>query len=184
MKLPIDYETTSLENQINILWNKHIIAIIVEYCDLAIKRNLSEQEADRIAEIINLAEDDGCLEFWINEADHFLDHELNLLTEKTIYQVTIEEQKIKFFRHLNDIIERYKNEEFAELLKDTFEDKNGGSEVQLHLKEHGFYPGPIDGFFGPRTQAAIMSFQKSRNLDVNGKVDEATQLELGCGLQK
>jgi uncharacterized protein (TIGR02594 family) len=37
-------------------------------------------------------------------------------------------------------------------------------EIQRHLKRHGFDPGPIDGYSGPRTSAAIIAFKRSVNL--------------------
>ncbi len=36
----------------------------------------------------------------------------------------------------------------------------------------GYKPGPIDGFIGPRTRAALISFQRQRGLPVNGRMDE------------
>ena len=57
-----------------------------------------------------------------------------------------------------------------------------GSEVtalQQALKTHGFDPGSIDGDFGPGTEAAVIAFQKSENLDPDGKVGPATSMALG-----
>jgi peptidoglycan hydrolase-like protein with peptidoglycan-binding domain len=36
----------------------------------------------------------------------------------------------------------------------------------------GFNPGPIDGFVGPRTRAALIAFQRKRSLPVTGRMDE------------
>ncbi|HHT85102.1 MAG: N-acetylmuramoyl-L-alanine amidase [Bacillota bacterium] len=46
----------------------------------------------------------------------------------------------------------------------------GDSVAQLQelLVNAGFDPGPVDGIFGPRTQAATMSFQRSAGLVVDG----------------
>lgn len=52
-------------------------------------------------------------------------------------------------------------------------------DVQVKLQERGFNPGPIDGLMGPKTRAALREFQRSRNLQVTGSLDEATQRELG-----
>jgi spore coat assembly protein SafA len=46
--------------------------------------------------------------------------------------------------------------------------------LQARLKSLGFDPGPIDGIFGPRTEAAVKSYQQSRGLPPTGIVDEMT----------
>ena len=61
----------------------------------------------------------------------------------------------------------------------------GASVVELQnlLLAHGFSPGPIDGIFGSQTQAAVMNFQRSRNLAIDGIVGVQTWTALGvnCG---
>ncbi|MBI5157751.1 MAG: peptidoglycan-binding protein [Acidimicrobiia bacterium] len=52
-------------------------------------------------------------------------------------------------------------------------------ELQTLLTNQGFNPGPIDGKFGPRTEAAVRSFQTARSLPVTGVVDTATWTALG-----
>lgn len=52
-----------------------------------------------------------------------------------------------------------------------------GSDVvllQTKLSQLGFNPGPIDGIFGYKTQAAVMKFQASRGLVVDGIVGPRT----------
>ena len=52
-----------------------------------------------------------------------------------------------------------------------------GSEVrylQTSLTKLGYNPGPIDGIFGPKTDAAVRSFQKSKGLVVDGIVGKNT----------
>lgn len=55
--------------------------------------------------------------------------------------------------------------------------------LQQLLRNAGFDPGPIDGIFGPRTQAAVVAFQRSRNLTPDGIVGVNTWTALGvnCG---
>ncbi|MEL7034199.1 MAG: peptidoglycan-binding protein [Cyanobacteria bacterium J06592_8] len=46
--------------------------------------------------------------------------------------------------------------------------------LQTRLQVKGYNPGPIDGVFGGRTQAAVIAYQKAKNLKVSGVVDEMT----------
>jgi N-acetylmuramoyl-L-alanine amidase len=52
---------------------------------------------------------------------------------------------------------------------------------QTLVRFAGFNPGPIDGIFGPRTQAALLAFQRSvRELEITGVVDTETWVALGA----
>jgi len=50
--------------------------------------------------------------------------------------------------------------------------------VQRALIERGFNPGPLDGKMGTQTRNAIMAFQKSRGLKVDGIVGPLTSAAL------
>lgn len=52
-------------------------------------------------------------------------------------------------------------------------------ELQMLLTNQGFNPGPIDGIFGSRTQAAVISFQASKGLSPDGIVGPKTWAALG-----
>ena len=52
------------------------------------------------------------------------------------------------------------------------------SGVQGRLFNLGFSPGPIDGFWGPQTAAAVRDFQEARGLRRTGKIDDATKAAL------
>jgi len=52
--------------------------------------------------------------------------------------------------------------------------------VQVGLKAHGFDPGPVDGLAGPLTRTALASFQRTRKLPVDGKLDRKTRRALGA----
>ena len=50
--------------------------------------------------------------------------------------------------------------------------------LQVALRAHGLYLGPIDGLAGPKTSAAVHTFQRKRGLPV-GVADTRTRLALG-----
>lgn len=43
-------------------------------------------------------------------------------------------------------------------------------DAQRALRDLGHQPGPIDGVVGPRTQAALMSYQRSEGLPITGRL--------------
>ncbi|NJK36335.1 MAG: peptidoglycan-binding protein [Oscillatoriales cyanobacterium SM2_3_0] len=56
-----------------------------------------------------------------------------------------------------------------------------GSQVrtlQTRLEVQGYEPGPVDGIFGPRTEAAVVAYQEARGMDPDGVVDERTWIAL------
>ncbi|MEA5467192.1 peptidoglycan-binding domain-containing protein [Leptothoe sp. PORK10 BA2] len=180
----VDYKEQSKQAQHEMLWNATTLKQVREYCAIASQRRLSEQDADRLAEIIRLAEADSCLELWINEADHFLDHELGLRIGRTIHPIETESQKTDLLEHLNFWTQKSEDtetsDEAAELLEEIHEFLTSGNRnVQENLKKHGFDPGPIDGVVGPRTQEAILRFQRAHNLYETGTLDSETRFALG-----
>ena len=50
--------------------------------------------------------------------------------------------------------------------------------VQVRLRHLGFRPGPVDGRFGPRTEHAVVAFQRTRHLRVDGIVGPVTERAL------
>jgi peptidoglycan hydrolase-like protein with peptidoglycan-binding domain len=73
-----------------------------------------------------------------------------------------------------------KAEDKAERAKDKMAMKADGDvrQAQMALKEKGQDPGPIDGIMGPRTSAAVRSFQKAENLKDTGQLDADTKTRL------
>ncbi|GET42421.1 hypothetical protein [Microseira wollei] len=59
----------------------NVMKLALEYAKLAALPNPSEQEADRLGEILALASDCEILSFWIVEVDRVLGHHLDLLDE-------------------------------------------------------------------------------------------------------
>ena len=51
--------------------------------------------------------------------------------------------------------------------------------AQARLARLGYYPGPVDGAFGPMTSQAIRSFQIDYGLPVTGRLDYRTRESLG-----
>lgn len=60
-----------------------MIHIVREYAKLSVLDRLTEQEAERLGEILETSTSDGILGFWIDEVDHFVGHYLKLLDEKS-----------------------------------------------------------------------------------------------------
>lgn len=53
------------------------------------------------------------------------------------------------------------------------------AKAQEKLKNAGVYLGKVDGDAGPKTQAALITWQQSRGLPVTGRLDAETQASLG-----
>jgi peptidoglycan hydrolase-like protein with peptidoglycan-binding domain len=51
-------------------------------------------------------------------------------------------------------------------------------QLQEALKEAGHDPGPIDGEFGPATEAAVRAFQQEKEIAVDGVVGAVTWLNI------
>lgn len=112
--------------------------VVREYCALSVKPMLTETEADRMDEILAQAEQEPTLNLLLDEADHLVAHELNLIDPVFIVQ----QQK-----KLADVLQR-------ELPKADYS-LNKTAEIQAVLKKEGLYTGAIDGVCGPRTEEAI-----------------------------
>jgi spore cortex-lytic enzyme len=54
--------------------------------------------------------------------------------------------------------------------------------VQTVLKKWGYYTGAVDGVFGPKTRAAVISFQKKNGLTADGIVGSRTEAAMGLNL--
>lgn len=54
-------------------------------------------------------------------------------------------------------------------------------DIQMALRDQGIDPGPIDGFFGGMTDAAVRAFQLREGLTPDGIVGPETARYLGLG---
>jgi len=53
--------------------------------------------------------------------------------------------------------------------------------LQVALRAHGFYLGPIDGIYGPMSARALHRFQRRAGLDVEGRVGVSARSRPRCG---
>ncbi|MFB2838458.1 peptidoglycan-binding domain-containing protein [Floridanema evergladense] len=140
---------------------------VLEYCRLASRSTLSEPEADRMAEILELALSDSFLDFLINEADHFLAHHLDLIDKSFIKneQAKLEVKLLEFL-----ISPSNEGSDTSLVWDQDLSDGiyNLSKRLQQELKQEGFDPGPIDGVYGPRTQEALKKFNHAKKLDSKG----------------
>lgn len=60
--------------------------------------------------------------------------------------------------------------------------KPSKKQIQLALKNTGYYDGSIDGKIGPRTKEAIREFQRNHGLAADGKVGAKTWVQLSAFL--
>jgi peptidoglycan DL-endopeptidase LytF len=52
-------------------------------------------------------------------------------------------------------------------------------QAQDELRDEGYYSGSINGFMGPQMRRALRQYQRVNNLNVNGRLDQATISSLG-----
>ncbi|MEO0542022.1 MAG: peptidoglycan-binding domain-containing protein [Cyanobacteria bacterium P01_A01_bin.105] len=120
-------------------------AIVQEYCELSARTQLDEADADRIGDILALAEGDALLSLLIDEADHVLNHLFHFVDEAYVAQQQ-SALKASIDRSWLD-----------QVLLDASARMPGaqGKTLQSYLKDRGLYVGAIDGVVGPETQAAV-----------------------------
>ena len=57
-------------------------------------------------------------------------------------------------------------------------------QVQIVLKEKGFYDGPVDGVFGARMRTGLIAFQRSQGFQATGQIDSQTVTALKVNVQQ
>ena len=73
---------------------------------------------------------------------------------------------------------RAKTREAKDKVAGKMERSDDIRQAQTALKDKGHDPGPIDGIHGPRTSAALRSYQKAENIKVTGRLDSETRSHL------
>jgi peptidoglycan hydrolase-like protein with peptidoglycan-binding domain len=53
------------------------------------------------------------------------------------------------------------------------------AQVQRKLKKLGYFEGTVDGELGPRSRAAIRTYQEENGLEITGQIDRALLRSLG-----
>lgn len=72
-------------------------------------------------------------------------------------------------------ISKINNDAFGDIVR---VDDVSANQVQLALKNAGFYQGPVDGKIGTKTKEGIKAFQKANNLSADGVVGRGTWVKL------
>ncbi|MGG6239797.1 peptidoglycan-binding domain-containing protein [Nodosilinea sp. AN01ver1] len=152
----------SLTPQIPGIADADCLDLVREYCQLAARPSLSDAESQRLDQLLAMAETDGRLDFWINEADHFIDHAIGLGSATRVYASVNENLKSRL-RELLDLTHTANpGDKALELLEELDESLTEGTrQVQQQLAKRGYDPGPVDGVAGPKTQRALRNFQQS-----------------------
>lgn len=76
----------------------------------------------------------------------------------------------------HDLAIEYKQDEVARLIEEAIDQRNQEriqvTRVQFVLAKLGYRPGGIDGNLGPKTQEAILKFQRENKLEPDGRVSD------------
>ncbi|HSM83693.1 MAG TPA: hypothetical protein VLS96_18540 [Nodosilinea sp.] len=111
--------------------------LVREYCRLATRPTLNDAESQRLDDLLSLAEQDGRLDFWLNEADHFIDHAIGLDSATQVYASANENLKARLREQL-DLPPSDNTLDLLEDLKDSLTEATPG---QHQLTQ----PGSVDG---------------------------------------
>jgi hypothetical protein len=140
--------------QINLVLYEKVLR---RYYSLCAQPDLSEAEADCIETILEQAESDELLSFFLTEIDYLVGQTLGLYDEKHIR--SYRDQQAWLREHLDRLnpgeIEYHR-------------------ELQKWLQKIGWYKGPLDGVAGKDFRQAVEGFQRSRQLAVDGIVGPQT----------
>lgn len=166
---------------------------LTEYYRLSLCRELSDEEAERLAWIYEEAESDSYLSFLIEEIDYFINRRLDLLGASMNREY--ENQKAWLREHLQEVpVDEDSRKDMQRLLR-GFKYYKGPidgvigvrsmeaiqkfhEDAQRTLSEKGFYHQEIDGIFGMGLVAAVKQFQKTLKLKEDGVLGKETSEKL------
>lgn len=131
------------------------------YMQLTFQPELTEEEGDRLEEILCKAESDEFLTYWLSVIDNISNQELSLLDEK----------HIKSYKNQQAWLREY-------LISQKLEERTIHLQLQKRLKDGGCYHGPQDGVFGEDSRKAIEKYEQQHDLDVSSKDRPKTLISL------
>ena len=145
--------------QLDTIWQQYQ-PTIRKYCALRLQPCLTEAEADFIADLLDQAQQDAKLCLLLDEADHILAHQKDLVDNRAI-----QAQQAK----LRAAIDREWCDRF---LRDVTVRAQAchvehPQEVQAYLKRKGVYAGAIDGVVGHLTIEAARSLKQQGQVDAD-----------------
>ena len=128
--------------------------IVTEYFTLSILNSLTEQQANRTANILSKAEADPLLSFLIDEADHAVGHLLNLLdVDETRAEQEVLRRKIDK-NWITWSISKSRVNNGALVPQYTLK------QAQARLRAQGLYRAEIDGVCGDKTIEAFQQLER------------------------
>ena len=147
--------------QLDTIWMRYQ-ATIRKYCALRLQPSLTDADADFIAELLERAQSEPTLCLLLDEADHILAHQKDLVDERAIQaqQAKLREaiEREWFDQILQDVAVRSQQCHLAHPLVD---------EVQEYLRQKGVYNGEIDGIAGHLTIEAARRLQQKGQVDAD-----------------
>ncbi|MGF1536893.1 MAG: peptidoglycan-binding protein [Elainellaceae cyanobacterium] len=128
--------------------------IAQEYYCLSLEKRPSVNQEERLSKILQDAETDRLLSFIIDETDHILGHELDLIDLPKIREQQNQLRRSLDNSWVDQVMQDSRDRQAARVPKQSLE------QAQARLKQEGFYTGEIDGYYGPAMQQAFDSLRQ------------------------
>lgn len=145
--------------------------VVSEYFTLSVLDQLSEQQANRIVDILNQAEQDPLLSFLLDEADHAIGHLVNLIN---VEETREEQEELRRAIDRNWISWSITK---ARVKSGSLVPQYTLKQAQASLKRQGLYQAEIDGVCGEKTREAFQQLEAKfhQHLRRNGLYPELSQ---------